>query len=182
MAAFAGSLDGVSLTSRKFERSAGSSGGRLCALRVVGGFGARGRLMHFSTRPTAFLAIAFGLAMGSSGCAYENSLMAAQTETSLVGLSELELETCLGLPDKEATKGKTTLLSYNATSARTVNLFIPIVNGVGLSLAGYCRATFWLENGRVAGVTYTGDNDPLEGPNSACGGLVRACLSRRSKA
>jgi hypothetical protein len=124
--------------------------------------------------------IASGLAIGSSGCAYENTLMAARAKTSLVGLSELELETCLGLPDKEATKGKTTLLSYNATSARTVNLSIPIVNGIGVSIVGYCRATFRLENGRVAGVTYTGDGDPLEGRNSACGALMRACLSRRS--
>ena len=64
--------------------------------------------------------------------------------------------------------------------ARPVNLSIPIVNGIGMSLAGYCRATFRLENGRVAGVAYTGDSDPLEGPNSACGALMRACLSRRS--
>jgi hypothetical protein len=77
--------------------------------------------------------------------------MAARAKTSLVGLSELELETCLGLPDKEATKGKTTLLSYNATSARTVNLSIPIVNGIGVSLAAYCRAIFRLENGRGRG-------------------------------
>jgi hypothetical protein len=105
--------------------------------------------MCFSTRSTAFLAIALGLAIGSTGCAYESSLMAAQAKTRLVGMSELELETCLGLPDKEATKGKTTLLSCNGTSGRTVNLSIPIVNGVGVSLAGYCRATFRLENGRV---------------------------------
>jgi hypothetical protein len=120
------------------------------------------------------------LAIGSSGCAYENTLMAAQAKTSLVGLSELELETCLGLPDKEATKGKTRLLSYNATSARTVNLSIPIVNGIGVSIVGSCRATFRLESGRVAGVSYTGDGNPFEGRNSACGSLMRACLSRRS--
>jgi hypothetical protein len=83
--------------------------------------------MCFSTRSTAFLAIALGLAIGSTGCAYESSLMAAQAKTRLVGMSELELETCLGLPDKEATKGKTTLLSCNGTSGRTVNLLIPIV-------------------------------------------------------
>src|ERR1700722_6862714 len=108
--------------------------------------------MLFSTRSTAFLAIALGLAITSSGCAYENTLMAAQAKTGLVGMSELDLETCLGLPDKEATKGKTALLSYDATSARTVNLSIPIVNGIEVSLAGHCRATFRLEKGRVAGV------------------------------
>jgi hypothetical protein len=94
--------------------------------------------MSFSTKSLAFRAIALGLVIGSRGCAYENTLMAEQAKTSLVGMSELELETCLGLPDKEATKGKTTLLSYNATSAKTVNLSIPIVNGIGVSLAGYC--------------------------------------------
>jgi hypothetical protein len=123
--------------------------------------------------------LATGIAIGVSGCAYENSLRAERAKTSLVGMSELDLETCLGLPDKEATKDKTTLLSYNATSARTVNLSIPIVNGVGVSIAGTCRATFRLENGRVASVSYTGDGDPLEGQNSACGSLMRACLSRR---
>jgi hypothetical protein len=105
--------------------------------------------------------------------------MAEQAKTGLVGMSELQLETCLGLPDKEATKGKTRLLSDNATGARTVNLSIPIVNGIGVSMAGYCRATFRLENGRVASVSYTGDSDPLEGANSACAALMRACLSGR---
>jgi hypothetical protein len=93
-------------------------------------------------------------------------------------MSELDLETCLGLPDKEATRDKTTLLVYNAPNASTVNLSIPIINGVGVSMAGYCRATFRLENGRVTTVTYNGDSDPLEGENSACGALVRACGSR----
>ena len=49
-------------------------------------------------------------------------------------------------------------------------------------MAGYCRTTFRLENGRVASVSYTGDSDPLEGENSACGSLMRACLSGRGRA
>ena len=136
--------------------------------------------MGFFTKSGVLVVLALGLAIGSSGCALENTLMAERAKTSLVGMSELDLETCLGLPDKEAKKGKATLLSYNATSARTVNLSIPIINGIGVSVAGYCRATFTLENGRVAGVTYTGDGDPLVGENNACGGLMRACLAQRS--
>jgi hypothetical protein len=135
--------------------------------------------MNFSKRSTAFIAVASALASAASGCAYENTMRAERAKSSLVGMSELDLETCLGLPDKEATKGKTTLLSYNATSARTVNLSIPIVNGVGVSVAGFCRATFRLENGRVASVSYTGDGDPLEGENNACGSLMRACVGWR---
>jgi hypothetical protein len=135
--------------------------------------------MGFSTKSAALLAIALGLAIPSSGCGYENTVKAELAKTSLVGMSELELESCVGLPDKEATKGKTTLLVYNAPNATTINMSVPIVNGLGVSMAGYCRATFRLENGQVTSVAYNGDSDPLEGEDSACGALVRACHPRR---
>ena len=133
--------------------------------------------MLFSTKSRVLLAIALGLAITSSGCGYENTFKAEQARTSLVGMSELE--SCVGLPDKEATKGKTTLLVYNAPNATTINLSVPIVSGLGVSMAGYCRATFRLENGQVTSVAYNGDSDPLEGEDSACGALVRACRSGR---
>jgi hypothetical protein len=85
--------------------------------------------MLFSTKSRVLLAIALGLAISSSGCGYQNTFKAEQARTSLVGMSELELESCVGLPDKEATKGKTTLLVYNAPNATTINLSVPIVNG-----------------------------------------------------
>jgi hypothetical protein len=75
--------------------------------------------MNFCTKSRVLLAIALGLAVTSSGCGYENTFKAEQAKTSLVGMSELELESCVGLPDKEATKGKTTLLVYNAPNATT---------------------------------------------------------------
>jgi hypothetical protein len=151
VASLPGSIDGASLTSRKFERLAlarlapafarsALSGDFVCGaayvfLHKINGFPRdRARHCHRFER--------LRLREYADGCAGEDEL---------VGLSELELETCLGLPDKEATKGKTTLLSYNATSARTVNLSIPIVNGIGVSLAAYCRAIFRLENGRGRG-------------------------------
>jgi hypothetical protein len=138
-----------------------------------------GALMNFCTESRLLLAIALGLAITLSGCGYENTFKAEQAKTSFVGMSELELESCVGLPDKEATKGKTTLLVYNAPNATTINLSVPIVNGLGVSMAGYCRATFRLENGRVTSVSYNGDSDPLEGEDSACGALVRGCRSGR---
>jgi hypothetical protein len=45
--------------------------------------------MGFSTKSAVLLVLALGLAIGSSGCAYENTLMAEQAKTSLVGMSEL---------------------------------------------------------------------------------------------
>jgi hypothetical protein len=115
-----------------------------------------------------------------AGCATEDSFMAERARTTLIGKSEMDLETCLGLPDKEATRGKTTLLLYSAVSTRTLNLSIPIVNGVGMSFTGSCRATIRLENGRVTQVNYGGDADRLDGPDGVCGQIVRACVGQRS--
>jgi hypothetical protein len=49
------------------------SGACLRAFRVVERFGVRGGGADFSTKSAALLAIALGLAVGSSGCAYENT-------------------------------------------------------------------------------------------------------------
>lgn len=57
-------------------------------------------------------------------------------------MSELDLETCLGLPDQKVTSGKTTLFSYYANSTANLNLTIPVVNAAGVGFSGYCHATF----------------------------------------
>jgi hypothetical protein len=81
---------------------------------------------------------------------------------------ELQLETCLGLPDQKLTKGKTTLFTYNANSASNLSLSVPVVNGVSVAFAGYCHATFRLESGRVTEIHYSGQTDDM--------GNKRRCL------
>lgn len=123
---------------------------------------------------TAFLILTAAIAL--SGCAYDETNIAESARTRLVGMSELDLEACLGIPDHTVTKGKTSLFTYSSTDARTLNLSIPIVNGVGMSVSGNCHATIRLENGLVTSVAYAGDSYGFEGPDSACAPIVRGCV------
>ena len=93
-------------------------------------------------------------------------------------MSELDLETCLGLPDQKLTSGKTTLFTYNSSSTRNLSLSVPIVSGIGVSYGGYCHATFRLDNGHVAQVHYSGDTDGFGVKDSACAPIVRSCLEK----
>jgi hypothetical protein len=123
-------------------------------------------------RAALFVLVATSL----NGCANDETMIAQTARTSLVGMSELNLETCLGIPDHTVTVGKTTLFTYTSTAARTLNLSVPVVNGVGVSFGGNCRATFRLDKGHVTSVTYGGDSYGFEGPDSACASIVRGCV------
>lgn len=99
-------------------------------------------------------------------------------------MSELDLETCLGIPDQKETSGKTTIFTYHANSSHSLNLTVPIVDAIGVSFNGYCHATFRLEKGRVTEIRYSGDtDDPLgAGKDSVCAPIVRACIERHASA
>ena len=123
--------------------------------------------------------VALAAPMFLGGCAGDETRIAEAARTSLVGMSELDLQTCLGIPDHTLTKGKTTLFTYTGTAARTLNVSVPIVNGIGMSFSGNCRATVRLQNGRVTSVNYSGDSYGFEGRESVCASIVRACLKNQ---
>lgn len=127
---------------------------------------------------TLIFIAATGLAAGLGGCANDETLVAETAKTSLIGMSELDLQTCLGIPDHTITEGKISLFTYTSTAARTLNLSVPVVNGIGVSFGGNCRATFRIESGRVTAVNYGGDSYGFEGPDSACAAIVRGCVKR----
>lgn len=128
------------------------------------------------SRVKDFLSLICLMPLMFSGC---TSMQTAQiAKTSLLGMSELDLEACLGLPDQKITKGKTTLFTYTATAGRTLNLTVPIVNGIGMSFGGYCHATFRLEDGRVTDINYSGDTTTFEGEDSVCAPIVRSCVEK----
>ncbi len=124
--------------------------------------------MSLRARKSKRAALLILAAMSLNGCASD--------EAMIVGMSELNLETCLGIPDHTVTQGKTTLFTYTSTAARTLNISVPVVNGIGVSFSGNCRATFRLDNGRVTSVGYGGDTYGFEGPDSACAAIVRGCV------
>ncbi len=97
-------------------------------------------------------------------------------------MSEVELESCLGLPDQKVTEGKTTLFMYSANSSHSLSLTIPIIDFVGASFSGYCHATFASRKIASSPSNYSGDtDDPFGGGQDAlCAPIVRSCFAERA--
>jgi hypothetical protein len=119
-----------------------------------------------------------------AGCTQGDVEIARQARTTLVGMSQVDLESCLGLPDQKLTEGRTTLFMYSANSSHSLSLTIPVIDFVGASFSGYCHATFRIEKDRVIAVHYSGDtDDPLGGGQDAvCAPIVRSCYAERATA
>ncbi|MBE7212571.1 MAG: hypothetical protein INR65_16250 [Gluconacetobacter diazotrophicus] len=111
------------------------------------------------------------------GCAANDARIADNARTRLIGLSEVELESCLGVPDQHATFGGTDVLTYYATSSSSISYSIPIVGGLGFSNGGYCHATFRVDDGRVTRVMYSGEKNATGGANAYCVPIVRSCMA-----
>lgn len=112
-------------------------------------------------------------------CALKDAQTVAEARTKLLGMTEVDLEACLGAPDQHATFGNTDILTYYATSTSNsgFSLGLPLVGGLNLTGGGYCHATFRLEDGRVAEVRYTGETSATLAPNAYCAPIVRSCIN-----
>lgn len=111
------------------------------------------------------------------GCAVEDSQLAGHARSRLLGLSEVDLESCIGVPDQHASFGDTDVLTYYATSSSSTSYSLPFVGGIGLSNGGYCHATFRLDNGRVTQLLYSGEKNATLAPNSYCAPILRSCIA-----
>jgi hypothetical protein len=111
-----------------------------------------------------------------SGCAFEDSQTALTAQRSLIGWSEVDLETCLGAPDQHSTFDDIDILTYivNSTSNKGINL----MGVVTLSGGGYCHATFKVKDRRVVEVHYTGETDATLAPEAYCAPIVRGCVQQ----
>ncbi len=129
-------------------------------------------LPRFAVR---FLLAVLPLLLGA--CAVQDSRLAERAQKRLVGLSEVDLESCLGVPDQHASFGSTDVLTYYATSSSSTSYSVPIVGGLGLSNGGYCHATFRVDEGHVSRLLYSGEKNATLAPNSYCAPIVRTCLA-----
>lgn len=132
------------------------------------------RLHIHPARPTL---LTFLLASLLGGCAVEDSHISHSAQTRLLGLSEVDLEACLGVPDQHATFDTTDILTYFATSSSSTSYSLPIVGGIGLSNGGYCHATFRLDRGRVTQLLYSGEKNATMAPDSYCAPIFRTCMN-----
>ena len=130
--------------------------------------------------PRARRRITFALAgtmLLLGGCALKDHLVADRAQRDLVGLPEVELEACLGVPDQHASFGDIDVLTYYATSSSSTSYSVPIVGGLGFSNGGYCHMTVRVESGYVARILYSGEKNATLAPNAYCAPIVRTCLA-----
>ncbi len=112
-----------------------------------------------------------------AACAVKDSRIAHDAQSRLVGLSEVDLESCIGVPDEQKSFGTTDVLTYYATSTSSVSYSLPIVGGLGFGNGAYCHATFRVDNGRVTRVLYSGEKNATLAPDAYCAPISRTCLT-----
>jgi hypothetical protein len=111
-----------------------------------------------------------------AGCSVSDSHLAARAKTSLLGMREVDLETCLGAPDEKAVFGNVEILTYYASSTSSSNFSIPVVGGIGFTNGGYCHAVIRLQDGRVVALRYTGETRACAAPYAYCAPIVGDCV------
>jgi hypothetical protein len=112
-----------------------------------------------------------------AACAVEDSRTAHVAQTQMVGMSQVDLESCLGAPDQHATFGDVDVLTYYTTSSSSMNYSIPVIGGLGFSNGGNCHATFDLKDGHVVRVLYSGEKNAFAAKDAYCAPILNTCLS-----
>jgi hypothetical protein len=124
--------------------------------------------------PTRFARLFVALLL--AGCAVNDSRIAQSARTRLLGLSEVDLESCLGAPDQHGSFGGTDILTYYTTSSSNITYSIPVIGGIGLNNGGNCHATFQLRQGRVTQILYSGEKNATLAADAYCAPIFRTCL------
>ena len=111
------------------------------------------------------------------GCTRDTTV-ARQAQTAFLGMPEADVQTCLGVPNRRADLGPTSILTYDqATVENGAGVTVPLIGGINFASGGNCRAHVRLDNGVVTQMRYTGETDsPLGGRDAYCAALVRSCV------
>jgi hypothetical protein len=112
-----------------------------------------------------------------TACALEDSHIAHEAQTRLIGMTEVDLESCLGVPDQHSSFGSTDILTYYATSTSGDSWSVPLIGGFSFSNGAYCHATFQLKDGRVTQILYSGEKNATLAPDAYCAPILRTCIA-----
>jgi hypothetical protein len=112
-----------------------------------------------------------------AACAVKDSHIAHEAETRLMGMSQVDLESCLGVPDQHSSFGDMDILTYYATSTSSDSYSIPIIGGMSFGNGGYCHATFQLKDKHVTQILYSGEKNATGAPDAYCAPIVRTCMA-----
>lgn len=91
-------------------------------------------------------------------------------------MKEVDLETCLGVPDQHQSFGATDILTYYTSSSSSISYSFPIVQGPSLNNGGNCHMTVRLDGGVVTRILYSGEKNALAAPDAYCAPILRTCL------
>jgi hypothetical protein len=133
------------------------------------------------------LMISMGFVVPAIAACSPAHYVAERGREAVIGMDTDTLKQCAGLPTRtEQLNPRTTLYSYENKYERTggAEVTLPIIGG-GFSLGGsgsYCHAILRIADGKVAAVTYSGDNDDFIGREGICAPILRGCLREREKA
>jgi hypothetical protein len=164
------------------------SGGTVASRRIRSG-GARFRVKPAAVRPIVderpkpriydrmTKAVLPSLLLLLAACAVKDSHLAHEAETRLMGMSEVDLESCLGVPDQHSSFGDVDILTYYATSTSSDSYSIPIIGGMSFGNGGYCHATFQLKDKHVTQILYSGEKNATGAPDAYCAPIVRTCMA-----
>lgn len=117
-----------------------------------------------------------------TGCALEDSHIAHEAQHRLMGLAEVELESCLGAPDQHSTFGNTDILTYYAQSTSNSSFAVPVVGGFSFGNGGYCHVTFQLKDSAVTQILYSGEKNATFSPDAYCAPILRTCMAHLDQA
>ena len=107
----------------------------------------------------------------------KESHIAHEAQTRLPEMSEVNLESCQGVPDQHSRFGTMDILIYAATSASSDNYSLPVVGGISFSNGAYCQAIFGLKNGCVTHIIYFVDMNATRAPDAYCAPIMRTRLA-----
>lgn len=126
-------------------------------------------------RPTMLLV---GALLGLSGCATYD---AHEARTALVGMNQLDLQACAGVPDdKQLLDRHEALFEYKFDSETSVfSLDVLTLGTMSLGPRGRCNAVFRLRDGIVTHVSYEATTTSFDGSLGACGPIIQECLHHR---
>ena len=112
-----------------------------------------------------------------TGCSLEDSNIAQQAKTRLMGMPEVDLQSCLGAPDQHSTFGQTDILTYYAQSTSNSSFSVPVVGGFSFGNGGYCHMTVQVKDGAVTQILYSGEKNATFSPDAYCAPILRSCLA-----
>ena len=123
------------------------------------------------------------LAIGACTPTHE---VAIQGRQLVIGMDATTLKSCAGIPTRvEQLDPSTQLYSHENKYERTggLEIILPIIGG-GFAAGGsgsYCHALVRIGDGRVAGVTYAGDNDDMIGREGVRAPIFRGCVREQEQ-